>query len=100
MFPNIRLVRPSSAYHCCQFLPSTYEQAVPEYADFSDLTEKVFFPGDIEIGQFKNHSLHPVIWSDAGKMWPKILLHSAPCRSCKEHSLTLASTKTFTVVLF
>jgi hypothetical protein len=68
MFPNIRLVRASYAYHCCQFLPSTYEQSVPEYADFSDLTEKVYFPGDLEAGgHFKNHSLPSVIWSNAGK---------------------------------
>jgi hypothetical protein len=34
MFPAIRLVRPSYAYHCCQFLPSTYEQQVP-FAEIS-----------------------------------------------------------------
>ena len=67
MFPNIRVVRASYAYHCCQFLPSTYEQYVPEYADFSDLSERVYFPGDLDMGQFKNHTLHPVIWSDSGK---------------------------------
>ncbi len=40
---------------------------VPEYADFSDLSERVYFPGDLDMGQFKNHTLHPVIWSDSGK---------------------------------
>ena len=27
-FPHIRVVRPSYAYHCCQFMPSTYENLV------------------------------------------------------------------------
>jgi hypothetical protein len=40
---------------------------VPEYADFSDLSERVYFPGDLDMGQFKNHTLHPVIWSDSGE---------------------------------
>ena len=60
------MVRPSYAYHCCLFLPSTYEHVVPEYADFGDLSENVYFPGEIDLSQFGNQTMPSVIWSNPG----------------------------------
>ena len=91
-FPHIRVVRPSYAYHCCQFMPSTYENLVftiiiiiiiifiiistfiiiinilkvPEYADFGDLREDIFFPGEFDLSQFGNQTMPSVIWSTSG----------------------------------
>jgi len=65
-FPHIRLVRPSYAYHCCLFMPSTYENIVPEYADFGDLSEDVLFPGEFDLSEFGNKSMPSVIWSNSG----------------------------------
>ena len=65
-FPHIRVVRPSYAYHCCLFMPSTYEHFVPEYADFGDLSEDVYFPGEIDLSQFGNQTMPSVIWSNPG----------------------------------
>lgn len=67
-FPHIRIVRPSYAYHCCLFMPSTYEHFVPEYADFGDLTEDVYFPGEIDLSQFGNQTMPSVIWSNTGNL--------------------------------
>jgi len=67
-FPHIRVVRPSYAYHCCLFLPSTYEHVVPEYADFGDLSENVYFPGEIDLSQFGNQTMPSVIWSNPGNL--------------------------------
>jgi len=67
-FPHIRIVRPSYAYHCCLFMPSTYEHVVPEYADFGDLTEDVYFPGEIDLSQFGNQTMPSVIWSNSGNL--------------------------------
>ena len=99
-FPHIRVVRPSYAYHCCQFMPSTYENLViiiviiiviliitiiiifiilfiifiiiiifkvPEYADFGDLREDIFFPGEFDLSQFGNQTMPSVIWSTSGR---------------------------------
>jgi hypothetical protein len=30
-FPNVQNLVMSYAYHCCQFMPSTFEQFIPEY---------------------------------------------------------------------
>ena len=68
-FPHIRVVRPSYAYHCCLFMPSTYENdhiQAADYADFGDLSENVFFPEEVDISQFGNQSLPSVIWSNSG----------------------------------
>ena len=69
-FPHIRVVRPSYAYHCCLFMPSTYEHIVPEYADFGDLSEDVLFPGEFDLSEFGNKSMPNVIWSNSGKTIP------------------------------
>jgi leucine-rich repeat-containing G protein-coupled receptor 6 len=46
-FPKARSLVLSYAYHCCQFMPSTFEnQLVPDYADFGHLQETVYFPGE------------------------------------------------------
>ena len=55
-FPHIRVVRPSYAYHCCLFLPSTYEPIVQD-ADFGDLSETVFFPEEFDVSEFGNQSM-------------------------------------------
>ena len=68
-FPHIRVVRPSYAYHCCLFMPSTYEHFVPEYADFGDLSEDVYFPGEIDLSQFGNQTMPSVIWSNPGMFY-------------------------------
>ena len=64
-FPHIRVVRPSYAYHCCLFLPSTYEPIVQD-ADFGDLSETVFFPEEFDMSQFGNQTMPSVIWSSTG----------------------------------
>ena len=47
-------------------MPSTYENIVPEYADFGDLSEDVFFPGEFDLSEFGNKSMPSVIWSNSG----------------------------------
>ena len=59
------MVRPSYAYHCCLFLPSTYEPIVQD-ADFGDLSETVFFPEEFDVSEFGNQSMPSVIWSSSG----------------------------------
>jgi hypothetical protein len=44
-------------------MPSTYEHFVPEYADFGDLSEDVYFPGEIDLSQFGNQTMPFVIKS-------------------------------------
>ena len=68
-FPHIRVVRPSYAYHCCLFMPSTYEHIVTEYGDFGDLSEDVFFPGQFDMAKFGNQTIPSVIWSNTGEFW-------------------------------
>ena len=67
-FPHIRVVRPSYAYHCCLFMPSTYEHIVTEYGDFGDLSEDVFFPGQFDMAKFGNQTIPSVIWSNTGEL--------------------------------
>ena len=39
---------------------------VPEYADFGDLREDIFFPGEFDLSQFGNQTMPSVIWSTSG----------------------------------
>ena len=72
-FPRVRSLVLSYAYHCCQFMPSTYENVLPDYGDFGGggggLQETVFFPGE---GNFDHSHWHQGnasdIWSVAGEI--------------------------------
>jgi len=69
-FPKVQNLVLSYAYHCCQFMPSTYENLIPDYTDFGTLKETVFFPG--EHGDL-DHSIwdtndSSVVWSKAGNL--------------------------------
>jgi leucine-rich repeat-containing G protein-coupled receptor 6 len=67
-FPKVQNLVLSYAYHCCQFIPSTYENIIPDYSDFGNLKETVFFPGE---GEGFDQSLwnandSSAFWSKAG----------------------------------
>ena len=64
-FPKVRSLTLSYAYHCCQFMPSTYENLLPDYTDISDLQEIVFFPGDRNFST-SWHENSSTIWSPVG----------------------------------
>ena len=68
-FPKVQNLVLSYAYHCCQFIPSTYENLIPEYADFGNLKETIFFPGEGE--EFDQSLWNPndstIFWSKPGK---------------------------------
>ena len=40
---------------------------MPEYADFGDLREDIFFPGEFDLSQFGNQTMPSVIWSTSGR---------------------------------
>jgi hypothetical protein len=48
-FPNVHNLVLSYAYHCCQFIPSTYETFIPEYGDDYDgtLQQEIWLPGTV-----------------------------------------------------
>ena len=47
-FPKVQNLVMSYAYHCCQFMPSTFENFIPEYGeDYDTLKEEIEIPGDI-----------------------------------------------------
>ena len=73
------MVRPSYAYHCCLFMPSTYEHIVTEYGDFGDLSEDVFFPGQFDMAKFGNQTIPSVIWSNTGECSIVIALSNIYC---------------------
>ena len=51
----------SYAYHCCQFLPSTFENFIPEYGDdYDTLKEEIELPDEIGLGQWNNSE---IIWT-------------------------------------
>jgi leucine-rich repeat-containing G protein-coupled receptor 6 len=69
-FPKVQNLVLSYAYHCCQFIPSTFENLIPDYADFGNLKESVFFPGDVG-------GLDHSIWgtNDSSDLWSKTGRH-------------------------
>ncbi|TRY73241.1 hypothetical protein TCAL_02569 [Tigriopus californicus] len=72
-FPRIQSLVLSYAYHCCQFLPSTYENIIPDYSDFGGLQETVFFPGEGNFDHALWHSNNSDIWSNNGVQDPNDL---------------------------
>lgn len=62
-FPKVRSLVLSYAYHCCQFMPSTYENVLHDYADFDNLQETVFFPGEGNFDHTFWHANGSNIWS-------------------------------------
>jgi Leucine-rich repeat (LRR) protein len=64
LFPAIRVVRASYAYHCCQFIPSDSDSYFNEYDYHDQLTETIYFQDDVDFSKFGNKSLHQVEWTD------------------------------------
>ena len=53
----------SYAYHCCQFMPSTFEHFIPEYEeDYNALTEEIYLPGDYALEQWNNSE---IVWTSS-----------------------------------
>ena len=60
-FPNVQNLVMSYAYHCCQFLPSTFENFIPEYGeDYDTLKEEIELPGEIGLGPWNSSE---IIWT-------------------------------------
>lgn len=42
-FPKVQTLVLSYAYHCCQFMQSTFENLMPEFTESGNLKETIFF---------------------------------------------------------
>ncbi len=49
-FPKVRSLVLSYAYHCCQFLPSTYENVLPDYTGGVGLSGGGASGGQLQVG--------------------------------------------------
>ena len=57
-FPNAQNLVMAYAYHCCQFMPSTYEQFIPEYEEnYDSLTEEIYLPADYGLDLWNNSDI-------------------------------------------
>ena len=73
-FPRARSLVLSYAYHCCQFLPSTYAPYGPDYGDFGtgfgSIRESVFFPGEGNFDHSLWHANSSELWGGKGEREP------------------------------
>lgn len=75
-FPKIQTLVLSYAYHCCQFIPETFETPVPEYPDFGNWEETILFPGEVDFDpELWNHNATQ-LWTNGNKtdlsMWENL----------------------------
>ena len=75
-FPKIQSLVLSYAYHCCQFIPETFETNVPEYPDFGNWEETILFPGEVDFDpELWNHNATQ-LWTNGNKtdlsMWENL----------------------------
>ena len=60
-FPKVQNLVMSYAYHCCQFMPSTFENFIPEYGDdYDTLKEEIELPGELGLGSWNSSE---IIWT-------------------------------------
>lgn len=64
-FPKVQTLVMSYAYHCCQFMPSTFEHFIPDYEeDYNTLTEEIYLPGDYGLDQWNNSE---ILWKNTNE---------------------------------
>lgn len=77
--PNVQSLVMSYAYHCCQFMPSTFQHFIPEYEEYDTLTEEIYLPGDYGLDAWNNSDIIWTASNDTSKdFWDNVMINNVP----------------------